>query len=112
VSLSGVIRRKGAAVTFTSTTSTIDPATDLSSSPVTTTVTGHMMQVAGDPDVYEKLNLVESDNPTCEFVPDVVGQMPELGASVVWGGNNFVVKNRNALAMAGTATAAFLVVGK
>ena len=69
-------------------------------------------QISGDPDTYEKLGLLEADNPTLQFVPDVPGTMPELGASVPWGGNNFVVKNRNTLAMAGTATAAHLVIGK
>lgn len=112
MSLAGVLARKGAAVVFTSTTSTVDPATDLSSGPVTVTVTGRAMQVAGDPDVYKDLELTESENPTLLFTPDTVGQMPELGASVPWGGDTFTVKNRNRLAMAGTPTAAFIVVGK
>jgi hypothetical protein len=112
VSLHGLLGKKGAAVTFTKVTSTVDPTTDQSSSPVTTTVTGRAMQVDGDPDTYEKLELVESENPTLLFSPDTVGQLPDLGSSVPWGGASYVVKNRKPLAMNGTATAAMVVVGK
>lgn len=113
MSLAGVVTRKGAAVTFTSRTAgTYDAATDTTTGATVATVTGHAMQIDGDPDVYESLQLIESDNPTLLFTPTVPGSMPVLGATVVWGGATYVVKNRKPLAMNGTATAAMIVVGK
>lgn len=111
--MSGLIRRKGAAVTFTSTTGGVyDPLTGQTTGATTVTVTGHAMQIAGDPDLYKELGLVESDNPTLQFVPSVTGVLPSLSATVVWGGNTYAVKNRKPLAMNGTATAAHIVVGR
>lgn len=70
------------------------------------------MQIDGDPDTYKALELIETENPTLLFAPDTVGELPELGSQVSWGGSSLVVKSRRPLAMNGTATAAMLVVGK
>lgn len=110
MSLGGVLTRKGCAVTFThSTPGTYDPATDTSTAAVVVTITGHAMEIDGDPDLYLALELIESDNPTILFKPDTVGQIPALGASFLWGGVTLTVKNIKRLAMNGTATAAKLV---
>ena len=112
MSLSGVLRRKGAAVAFrNANTGTYDPATDTTSVAAAATVTGRAMQIAGDPVLYEKLELIESSNPTLLFEPDTVGQLPALGSLVAWGAETYAVKNINPLAMNGTATAARIVVG-
>lgn len=113
MSLAGVLTRKGAAVTFSlSSAGAYDPATDTTSNPTTTSVSGHAMEIDGDPDLYKALNLIETDNPTLLFQPAVRGTYPALGSSVVWGGNTYTLKNRKMLAMNGTVTALRCVVGR
>lgn len=107
MSMRGVIARKGAAVTFTKQIVTYN-ADDTSTS-TTLTVAGVAMQIEGDPDLYERLQLVESDNPTLLFHPDVPGAIPVLGMTVPWGNETLTVKNVTPLAMDGTPTAAKLV---
>lgn len=113
MSVSGVLMRKGAPVTFShGTPGTYDPATDTTTGGSVATVTGRAMQVAGDPDLYSRLGLIESDNPTLFFKPDTAGEMPPLGASVPWGNETLIVKNVKANAMNGTPTEAFIVVSR
>jgi hypothetical protein len=113
MSLSGLLARKGCAVTFThSTAGTYDPITERSTPPTTATVAGSAMQIDGDPDLYTALNLIESDNPTLLFTPAVRGALPLLGWTVAWGGETLTVKNIKPLAMAGVATAARIVVSR
>jgi hypothetical protein len=113
MSLKGGVARKGAVVTFSkSTPGTYDPNTDMTTGGSTLTVAGRAMKIAGDPVLYAALSLIESENPTLLFTPDVAGVMPALGSSVVWAGESFTVKNINTLAMNGTATAARIVVSK
>lgn len=110
MSFAGLVARKGAAVTFTRTVVVYN--SDDTSTSSTTTVTGHAMQIAGDPDLYARLQLIESDNPTLLFYPDTPGSIPALGATVAWGGETLTVKNVTPLAMNGTPTAARLVVSR
>lgn len=111
MSFAGVVARKGAAVTFTKIVpGAYDPATDTTTPPTTLTVTGHAMQIEGDPDLYTRLQLIESDNPTLLFSPDVPGVIPVLGMTVPWGNDPaLTVKNITPLAMDGTPTAAKIV---
>jgi hypothetical protein len=107
MSLASVLARKGAPVTFThSTPGTYDAGTDTSTPPTTVTVTGLAMQIDGDPEAYAALGLIQSENPMLLFKPDTRGVMPVLGSTVVWGGEPFIVKDVETLAMAGVATAA------
>lgn len=107
MSLAGTLARKGAAVTFTQTTpGTYDGATGLWSDATTVTVSGHAMQIDGDPVVYAALGLIQSNNPMLLFRPAVAGEMPTLGMTVVWGANTLTVRDVEPLAMNGTATAA------
>jgi hypothetical protein len=113
MSMKGVVARKGAAVAFGKIVpGTYDPATDTTSPPTTLTVTGVAMQIAGDPDLYTQLQLIEQDNPTLLFVPDVEGVIPVLGMTVSWGGEVLTAKNITPLAMDGTPTAARIVVSR
>lgn len=113
MSLAGTLARKGAVVTFTKATAgTYDPATDTSTPAAAVTVAGHAMQIDGDPEAYAALGLVQSENPTLLFRPAVVGQMPALGATVVWGAETLTVKDVEPLAMAGVATAARIRVSR
>lgn len=107
MSLAGTLARKGAAVTFTQTTpGTYDGTTGQWSADVTVTVSGSAMQIEGDPDAYATLGLIQSANPMLLFRPVVVGVMPAVGMTVVWGGQTLTVKDVEPLAMNGTATAA------
>jgi hypothetical protein len=110
MSFSGIMARKGASVTFSKIVpGTYDPETEIRTPPTTLTVTGKAMQVDGDPDLYARLQLIESENPTLEFKADVIGVIPVLGMTVPWGNETLTVKNIKPLAMNGTPTAAFLV---
>jgi hypothetical protein len=113
MSLSGVLMRKGAAVTLTGVTpGTYDPATDTTTGGSTVTLAGHAMQIDGDPDLYTQLGLIESENPTLLFKP-ASGSVPDvLGWTIVWGGETLTIKNVTRLAMAGVTTAAKLVVSR
>jgi hypothetical protein len=105
--------RKGAAVTFSYTTpGTYDPVTEITTGSTTVTVSGYAMEIAGDPNLYLQLGLIESENPTLLFRPTTAGQLPALGATVAWGGETLTVKNINRLAMDGTPTAAKIVVSR
>lgn len=113
MSMRGMLTRKGAAVSFGKVVpGAYNPETDTNDPPTTVTVTGRAMQIAGDPDLYTRLQLIESDNPTLLFQPDTVGELPVLGMTVSWGGEELTVKNITPLAMDGTPTAAKIVVSR
>jgi hypothetical protein len=106
-------RGRAADVTFShGTPGTYDPATDTTTGGSVSTVTGTAMEIAGDPNLYLALGLIESENPTLLFTPDTAGELPVLGATVEWGGETLTVKNITRLAMAGTPEAAKLVVSR
>ena len=113
MSLAGTLARKGAAATFSyATPGTYDPLTDTTSGGATVTVAGFAMEIDGDPDLYSSLGLIESENPTLLFRPTTQGVLPVLGATIVWGAETLTVKNIKRLAMAGTPTAAKIVVSR
>lgn len=108
MSLSGLQARKGAPVTFTQTTPGTYDGTTWSDA-TTVTVEGYAVQIAGDPELYKALGLIESDSPTLSFTPKTRGVIPPLGMTVPWGGETLTVLKRKLLAMNGVATAAHLV---
>lgn len=113
MSMRGLAARKGAPVTFTQTTPGVyDGTTGTWSADATVTVDGYAMQIAGDPNLYVQLGLIESANPTLSFTPNTPGVLPALGFTVVWGGATLTVKNVNPLAMNGIATKAHIVVSR
>lgn len=114
MSFTGLMARKGVLKTFSKTVpGTYDASTDTSTSPTTLSVQGYTMQIAGDPDLYNRLQLIESDNPTLLFRPIVPGQIPVLGMTVAWGNDPaLTVKYVTPLAMNGTPEAAKLVVSR
>jgi hypothetical protein len=113
MSLSGILMRKGAAVTCShGTAGTYDLTTDTTTGASVVNVTGRAMQIDGDPELYSQLGLIESDNPTLLFKPDTVGQVPALGATLAWGNETLTIKNVKPLAMNGTPTAARMVVSR
>jgi hypothetical protein len=107
------VTEAGSAVTFTRTNpGTYDATTDTYSSPSTSTVTGDAIQVAGNPEQYKALELIESEAPTLFFTPDTYGQLPELGDTVVWNSVTYTVRAKQPIAPDGTAIAARLVVAR
>jgi hypothetical protein len=112
MSFAGILARKGAAVTFTQDTpGAYDESTDRSAPPTTVTVDGFAMQIDGDP-----ICTWRSASSSPRTRPCSSGRrrrvLPALGASVVWGGETLTVKNIKSLAMAGTPTAARIVVSR
>lgn len=109
----GLAARKGAPVTFTQTTpGTYDGTTGQWSADVTVTVDGYAVQIAGDPDLYAQLELIESENPTLSFTPKTIGVLPSLGMTVPWGGTTLTAKHINPLAKNGVATKAHIVASR
>jgi len=109
MSLSGVLMRKGAAATFSwSTPGTYDPATDTTTGGSVATVSGFAMRIQGDPDEYNRLGLIQSEHPMLSFAPTTPGQLPPLGATVVFGGETLTVEDVNPCAMDGTPTSAHI----
>jgi hypothetical protein len=109
MSLRGVLMRKGAAVTFTKVIpGTYNPTTEETGAPTTLTVAGYAMRIAGDPDEYARLGLIQSEHPMLSFVPDTEGELPEIGWEVVFGGESLTVEDINPCAMNGTATSAHI----
>ena len=104
------VESNGAPLTFSSLTTSYDPATDTHGEPVETTVPGVAIQTKGDPGEYAALGLVESEAPTLFFVPRVLGQLPPLQSTTVWNGVPFAVHRVYPLAPNGVAIAARLVV--
>lgn len=105
------VEAAGAAVTFTLVTQTYDAETD-TSTPATTTVSGHAVRVRGNPRQYEALGLVEASTPTLLFVPTTYGEEPELGATVVWNGETYTVRDVAPLAPDGSAILSRVVVSR
>lgn len=106
------VKDAGAAVTFTRTVpGTYDASTDTFTAPSTSTITGYALQVAGDPDVYRALSLVESSCPTLLFAPLPIDGTPKVGDTVVWGGTTFTARAVKVLAPDTTTILARVVAG-
>lgn len=113
MSVAGMVRFKGASVTFTQTLpGTHTATTGRFASPSTATVAGYAMRVTGDPERYKALQLVESEAPTLEFVPTTDGQVPALGSTVTWSGTVYTVRDVEPIGYSGTASRSRVVVAR
>ena len=107
----GLVSRKGASATFTTTSAgTLDATTGLYTSGSTSTVAGKAVRVSGDPKVYEALNLVEANAPTLLFVPTTFGGNVALGDTVTWSSVSYTVRQANPIAPDGNNIAWRVVV--
>lgn len=94
-----------------------DPATDTWSAGSVTTITGSAIQVKGDPQKYQALELVMSTNPTLLFTPSVyplrafTEEFVLPGDHVDWNGVTFTVKDVDPVAPDGFVIVARIVVG-
>jgi len=105
----------GAPVTFTFALvvpGNYQPDTDTFASGTTTNVTGAAIQVSARALQYQALGLIPGEAPTLLFAPRTYGQTPPLGASVVWGGSTYTVRNVEPLAPDGTAILCRVVVAR
>lgn len=106
--MSGILTKKGAATTFSRTTTVQNPDGTITSA--VTTIPGHAMEIAGLPDIYLRLNLIESASPTLLFRPSTRGDRIKEGDTCVWGGTTYTARDCTHLAMAGTVEATRVVV--
>lgn len=96
-SLTGAFGLLGAPVTFVSTAEGAhDPATATFAGGSATSVSGMAIKGKGNPKTYKSLGLVESEAPTLNFIPNVVGEVTVLGAVVVWESVSFRVRSVDA----------------
>jgi len=103
----------GAPVTFSFLTpGTENPATGVITGRTTTTVSGVAMQVKGKGLLYQQLSLIESEAPTLLFSGSPFGALPTLGATVVWNGITYTVRDINETAPDGNAIFARVVIAR
>jgi len=86
------IAAAGAAVTFTRTTTTLDPDTDLVT-PTETTVAGYAIRVPGDPTKYARGGWTLSTMPTLLAATTTYGAAIAVGDTVAWGGTTYTVRD-------------------
>lgn len=97
----GQIGRAGAPVTFTRVVTTVDKATG-ESTVTPSTVLGVAITTPGALKEYEALKLIGSAALTLLFAPAAGASLPEMGATVAWGGVTYTVKHTEAIAPGGT----------
>lgn len=103
--------KNGARVTFTlSDPGTYSDTTGTWSGGSTVTMAGTAQRVAGDPERYKALELVESESPTLSFTPDTYGDVPRQGMSVLFGGLTYLVSDIEPKGADGTASSVRVVV--
>lgn len=101
-----------ARVTFTSTTpGTYAEDTGAFTPGETVTVTGTASRGTGDPRRYQALNLSPSEAPMLVFVPDTIGEEPDLDMTVEFGGATYKVKDVESIAPAGVTVACSVIIG-
>lgn len=109
MSLRGVLSRRGRAVVFSKVIpGTYDAETDSTGPSTTLTAPGFAMRIAGNPDEYARLGLIQSEHPMLSFDPDTDGNLPGPGWQVEFGGETLTVEDVNPCAMNGTATSAHI----
>ena len=100
--------------TFTRRTRTLDEST----AQVTyteTSITGKAIKSRSDPVRYRELGLVLQTMPTLFFTPTTYGDTPEVGDVVEWppsSGDEYTVRDVDAIAPDGVTIAARVVIGK
>lgn len=100
----------GFAITWSGETrSDYNPETGASTLTITTVV-GVAIRDKGDPKVYDRLGLIESDAPTLLFVADTAFEVPELGMTGTMAGVKYTVRDVNPIAPGGSAIMTKLVV--
>lgn len=110
MSRAGLIRSKGAAVTFTrKTLGALTASTGLVAAPSTTTVKGYALRAAGDVNTYKALELIEQEPITLDFTPRTVGEYPEKDMTFEWNDVAFTVRSVEKVDQNGTAVAARVI---
>lgn len=93
MSRAGLIRMKGAAVTFTQTEKSRNRLTGVSSAPTRTTIKGYALRAAGDAATYKALELIEQEAITIDFTPKTAGEAPDRDARFEFDGKTFTVRS-------------------
>lgn len=77
--------------------------------PATGNITGQAVELPGDPEEYQALELIGQEPITLFFVPDVFGDSPALRSVVPWAGKDRVVARIFPIRPDGTMIAARVV---
>lgn len=114
MSRSGLIRSKGAAVTFTrKKLGALTGSTGLVAAPTTESIKGYAMRSAGDVNTYKALELIEQEAITLDFVPKTAGDYPEKDMTFAWGSGSdsrtFSVRSVERVDQAGLTMAARII---
>ena len=106
------VEKWGTAVTFsTGGRGTYDSATDTwVATEASGPVTGKAVEVPGDLEEYQSLELIPSQTLTLMFVPDDLGDVPALNSRVTWAGAARTVRAIRPIRPDGTVLAARVMV--
>jgi len=108
-----MIKRKGAAVTFTRAGVMLyDEATDARYLGADTTIPGYAVRVKGNPLKYQALSLIQSEAPALLFAPSTLGGLPLPGDTVTWASTLYTVKDTDPEAPDGVAIIATVIVAR
>jgi hypothetical protein len=88
-----------------------NPLTDGQTDPTVESVPGNAVEIPGNPEEYEKLELIVYQTITLLFVPTVMGQTPKIGNRVVWAGELRTVKYHFPIRPAGVLIADRVLIG-
>lgn len=110
MSRGGLIRMKGAAVTFThNVAGSRNRTAGTFGAPVPVSVPGYALRAVGDAQTYRALELKETEAITLDFEPTTAGQFPEEDYAFTWGGSPYKVVTVEKIDQAGTVKGARIV---
>lgn len=108
-----MIKRRGAAVTFTRAGVMLyDAETDTTYAGADTTIPGCAVRVKGNPLKYQALSLIQSEAPALLFAPSTLGGLPLPGDAVTWAGALYTVRDVDPESPDGVAIIATVIVAR
>jgi hypothetical protein len=111
MSAAGLIRFRGAAVTFSKTTQAYDASAG-TMTPSTATVAGYALQVSRGQRKNADGALIEGEEIELEFLPATAGQVPAIDSSVTFGGYSYNTVRVGPLTLNGTVSTTRVVVAR
>ena len=81
------MKQVGVPVTFTKETpGAYNAVTDAYTTPTTASIVGRGVQLSNDEIQYREAGLITTETFTILFIPDTIGDEPEIGSQLTWDG--------------------------
>lgn len=105
------VQAKGAPVSFVKETpGAYDPIEDVTLPPTQEIIDGYAVEVPGDPEEYQTLELIGKGAITLFFVPTTFGEAPALHSTITWAGEVHTIQSVGPIRPAGDLIAARVIV--